>query len=514
MAFGSKKSKYALQAATAKKIKRLGEEVTFSERPDRTFNVKAFGAKGNGQDDDWRALQQAIAFAYNKQGGGTLFFPPGLYRISEPLEVPEVESDAQAIVSWVGYSDQTTIIAPSKPMDYLVRMRGGNGGIKGIAFMGSDPGNGYAQNAKVCMVASNIQNKIFSNVTFSWGIVHGLQILEDGNNNLCVFDQSCKFEQNGKVLKGTDASGSGNEITFSSFKPESSNVFVGAFLKVGSGPGSVYHVEGVSARGIKVSPKLKKDFRAGTEYQMHIGSGLQIDRGSDNNVYGIYDCHFVGNAGAGLVQRGLYGHNIQGGNFDANGIAGIHIGSGSVNMTPSYSNTVHHSYFEANGYANIILDYPSGLTIIDPLLSEPSDGVGSGVDSITSLRNFSFDYATTSIIYNGQTYQYVLATNGSFAFGAETGPRIYVNQPKNPVGPAVIRLPTPPAHDFGEELEIFVEDSGGLPVQLVSDFTDVNKVSGRIGIQAPAGIGYKITAFYSKRHNSWMVSHTTPLGSQ
>ncbi len=512
MAFGSKKSKYALKASTAKNIKKLGEEVTFSERPDRTYNVKAFGAKGNGQEDDWRALQQAIAFAYNKQGGGTLFFPPGLYRISAPLEVPEVENDAQAIVSWVGYSDKTTIIAPSKPMDYLVRMRGSDGYVKGIGFMGSDPGNGHPQNAKVCMLASDIQNKVFSNTSFSWGIVHGLQILQEGNNNLCVFDQSCKFEQNGKVLKGSDASGSGNEITFSSFKPGSSNLHVGAFLKIGSGSGSVYHINEVSAKGIKVSPDLKEPLRAGTNYQLHIGSGLQIDRGSDNNVYGIYDCHFVGNAGAGLVQRGLYGHNIQGGNFDANGIAGIHIGSGTINTTPSYSNTIHHAYFEENGYANIILDYPSGLTIIDPLLSEPVDGKRGGVDSITSLRGLPYDYSTTSIIYNGQTYQYVLPTNGGFTFGAETSSRIYVNQPKNTVGPAVIRLPAPPAHEFGEELEIFVEDSGDLPIQIISDFTSVNKVSGRIGVQAPAGVGYKISVFYSQRHNSWMVSHTTPLG--
>ncbi len=511
MAFGSKKSKYALQASKAKNIKRLGEEVMFSERPDRTFNVKAFGAKGDGKADDWRALQQAIAFAYNKQGGGTLFFPPGLYRISEPLEVPEVEDDAKTVVSWIGYSDHTTIIAPSKPMDYLVRMRGGHGSIRGMTFMGTDPENGFAPNAKVCMLASEIRYKIFSNVSFTWGVVHGLQILSEGNNNLCVFDQSCKFDHNGNVLKGTDASGTGNEIRFSSFKPESNNVYVGAFFKIGSGPGSVYHIEEVSAKAIKVSPKLKKDFRAGTTYHIHVGSGLQIVRGSDNNVYGFYDCHFVGNAAVGLVQHGLYGHNVQGGNFDSNGIAGIQIGSGSINTTPSYSNTIHHSYFEGNGYANILLDYPSGLTIIDPLLPEPTDGVGDGVESITSLRNYDFDYSTTSIIFNGKTYHYVLKTDGSFTFDAESGSRIYVNQPKNPIGPIVIRLPTPPGHEFGEELEIFVEDSGGLPVQIISNFTAVNKISGRIGVKAPAGIGYKINAFYSRRHNSWMVSHTTPL---
>lgn len=506
MAFSSKKSK-----ASQARLKKMAEEVTFSERPDKTFNVRAFGAKGDGKTDDWRALQQAIAFAYNKTGGGTLFFPPGTYRVSEPLEVPEVGAESQKIVSWVGYSDQTTIIAPSKKMDYIVRMRGGNGHIKGMKFMGTDPGNGFQQNAKVCMLATDIKNKVFSNVSFSWGAVHGLQITGEGNNNLCVFDQSCKFEQNGKVLKGTDARGSGGKVTFSSLKLGASNVHVGAFLKIGSGPGSVYHIDRVDGNSIAVSPSLRRALDAGTEYSIHIGSGLQLDRGSDNNVYGIYDCHFVGNAGAGLVQRGLYGHNVQGGNFDANGIAGIHIGSGTIGTTPSYSNTIQHAYFEANGYANIILDYPSGLSIIEPLLAKPRDGTGGGIDSITSLRNLPFDYSTTSVLHNGRLYNYVLATTGSFAIEIGAAHRISVNQPANARGGAIIKLPAPPAHEFGEELEIFVEDSGGEPVQLTCDFAKVNNVAGRFGVQAPAGIGYKITAFYSRRHASWMVSHTVPI---
>ncbi|MGK7376306.1 glycosyl hydrolase family 28-related protein [Planococcus sp. 1R117A] len=507
MGFGFTKEKQTL--ATANRLKKMADEVTFSERPDKTFNVKAFGAKGDDEADDWRALQQAIAFAYNAKGGGTLFFPPGLYRISKPLEVPVTEEGKA--VSWVGYSDKTTVIAPSAPMDYLVRMRGGDGHIKGLTFRGTDPLNGSAQYAKVCMLATDIRNKTFSNVSFTWAKVHGLQITGEGNNNLCIFDQSCKFEQNGTVVTGSDGGGSGDRVTFSKFNPESSNVHVGAYLKIGNGEGSVYHINSVSTKGITVSPALKNPLRSGTEYKIHIGSGLQTDRGSDNNVYGIHDCHFVGNAGAGLVVRGLYGHNVQGGNFDANGIAGIHIGSGMINTTPSYSNTINHAYFEANGYANVILDYPSGLSIIEPLLAEPVDGTAGGVASIASLRDQVFDYETTSILHNGRMYNFVNESTRNFASNSVETSKITINQSASLLGTAVINLPEPPKHRFKEELEIYVENSGGQPVQVLCDFAKVNNKAGRVGVQAPAGIGYKITAYYSRSLDSWMVSHTMPM---
>src|SRR5690606_24690089 len=113
---------------------------------DGTYNVKCFGAKGDGASDDWEALQEAVDVIYRQPGGGALFFPPGLYRISRPLEVPDTDN----AVSWIGHSSKSTVIAPSEPMDYLVRMRGDGGKIEGIKFRGTDPLNGYTQNAKVC----------------------------------------------------------------------------------------------------------------------------------------------------------------------------------------------------------------------------------------------------------------------------------------------------------------------------------------------------------------------------
>lgn len=475
---------------------------------DQLFNVKSYGAIGDGKADDRKALQKAINAAYGTSKGGNLFFPPGLYRISGPIEVP-IWGMGET-VSWIGHSSATTLIAPSEPMDYLVRMRGGNGSVKGIQFIGTDPENGYEQLVKVCMVASDIRDKLFSGAAFMWGAVHGLQILEEGNNNLCVFDRLCQFSQNGTIIEGNGAVGEGTNISFMKLNPAKEDVHIGAYFKVGSGEGSVYHIDAVGPNGITVSPPLKEAILPGTPYKIHLGCGLQTDRGSDNNVYGIYDCHFVGNAATGLMVRGLYGHHIQGGNFDSNGISGIHIGSGAINTTPAYSGSINHSYFENNGYANVLLDYASGLSIIEPLLAAPSDGVTGGLASITSLYNEEYHYDTTSILYNGRLHQYV-HEGGRSPLDMKDEPRMTVSIIGSISRPEIIKLPPAPNHKFSEEIEIFVENSGGQEIRLVCDNAKVNNRPGSEGILAPTGIGYKITAYYSRINNSWMVSHTNPL---
>jgi hypothetical protein len=45
-------------------------------------NVRDFGAKGDGQTDDTKALRHAV-----DQGGGRLVFPCGTYRLTAPLEI-------------------------------------------------------------------------------------------------------------------------------------------------------------------------------------------------------------------------------------------------------------------------------------------------------------------------------------------------------------------------------------------------------------------------------------------
>ena len=47
-----------------------------------SFNVKDFGAKGDGVADDTSAVQSAIHAATKSAGGGTVIFPKGTYLLN------------------------------------------------------------------------------------------------------------------------------------------------------------------------------------------------------------------------------------------------------------------------------------------------------------------------------------------------------------------------------------------------------------------------------------------------
>lgn len=51
------------------------------------FNVKDFGAKGDGTNDDWYAVQSALAYAATRNGG-IVYFPRGDYVLSFGVTVP------------------------------------------------------------------------------------------------------------------------------------------------------------------------------------------------------------------------------------------------------------------------------------------------------------------------------------------------------------------------------------------------------------------------------------------
>lgn len=62
--------------------------------PDRLTdikNVKDFGAKGDGLTDDWAAIMAAFNWTVN-DNRGTLFFPPGTYRVSQPLVFGDINT--------------------------------------------------------------------------------------------------------------------------------------------------------------------------------------------------------------------------------------------------------------------------------------------------------------------------------------------------------------------------------------------------------------------------------------
>ena len=56
--------------------------------PDKIFNVKEFGAKGDGVVNDTAAIRDALAAA-GKNGGGIVFLPWGTYRLTNYIVIPE-----------------------------------------------------------------------------------------------------------------------------------------------------------------------------------------------------------------------------------------------------------------------------------------------------------------------------------------------------------------------------------------------------------------------------------------
>jgi hypothetical protein len=66
----------------------LPVEVAAAARwPDQIFDVRDFGASGNGRSDDTAAIRRALAWAGDK-GGGIVRFPPGTYIVTGHLKVP------------------------------------------------------------------------------------------------------------------------------------------------------------------------------------------------------------------------------------------------------------------------------------------------------------------------------------------------------------------------------------------------------------------------------------------
>jgi hypothetical protein len=77
-------------------------------------DVKWFGAKGDGQSDDWSFIQKAINYILEHDDASrTLYFPPGRYSISRPLIIARFTGNSykQASINLIGPANSKTISA-------------------------------------------------------------------------------------------------------------------------------------------------------------------------------------------------------------------------------------------------------------------------------------------------------------------------------------------------------------------------------------------------------------------
>lgn len=146
------------------------------------FNVRDFGATGNGSTDDAAAIQAALDLASSTYAGSTLYFPAGTYKVSSELEI----KGAVKIVMDEG----CTVIRGVSTMQYVFKnfnasyaptLYAGRGNI--TVTGGTVDGNAAAFTTTVtAFIIAHADTVTFDGVTFQnvvdW---HGLEINSSRN---------------------------------------------------------------------------------------------------------------------------------------------------------------------------------------------------------------------------------------------------------------------------------------------------------------------------------------------
>lgn len=94
-----------------------GPNSTVNENGERVFDVKTYGAVGDGSTDDTAAIQSAITAA--SATGGIVFFPPGVFVLRSLLTCRSLNN-----VSFQGSHKSTTVLKSAIPVNFPRR----NGG--------------------------------------------------------------------------------------------------------------------------------------------------------------------------------------------------------------------------------------------------------------------------------------------------------------------------------------------------------------------------------------------------
>ena len=286
-----------------------------------TFNVRDFGAVGNGTVDDTAAFRAAITAG----AGKTVLIPDGTFRISAPVTVP-----AGTTMTGTGTIHQT-----SAGRSGLV-LSGSGVTVEGVTLLGSRTSNVYAGGEDAIRGAgastgSPLTNIMIRSVTISgWG-AHGvyLQYVKgftvSGSN---VHDVG--YAGIG-VMSGFDGSISGNRVD--NITPGTATNMYGIFLSY-SGDGGV--TDPPSARVVVDGNTVSRVAWQGIN--SHAGSNLTI---TNNHVNACTSGVFIAGTGTtGLIISGNVIDNLADTAPDATGKAILVMGSLAAPASGEINNNI------------------------------------------------------------------------------------------------------------------------------------------------------------------------------
>lgn len=163
------------------------------------YNVKDFGAVGDGTTDDTSAVLNCISTAATGTAGGIVFFPRGQYLITRAIAVP-----ANATLEGVGSYDAVNggpsmglkmNVDPSNYINGASISVGQNGCIRDLSIVGPKSGTGIYCTGACQFDNVNVQlwNQAFILSSLWYGYFRNLRLYRNNAGFLCTYCYNVKF---------------------------------------------------------------------------------------------------------------------------------------------------------------------------------------------------------------------------------------------------------------------------------------------------------------------------------
>jgi hypothetical protein len=264
----------------------LGYATVASAAP-AVFNVRDYGATGDGHSDDSPALERAVA-ALNAAGGGELFFPAGTY-----LHSGEITVSGQVTVSGAGAESVLKALSPARAA--LVFKGANQCGVRDLRFVSNARTRLHEQNS-ADVVMEDVAHCYVKNLLIQGGASAGIliansrSVLVSGNHventladGIHVVNGSSDVvvESNFALNTGDD---SFSAVAYASWPKQTDNVIIKGNTSVSS------HARGVACIGAShcgiynnriISPR---------------GHGIAIAHESSYDTYYPYGARMSGNS--------------------------------------------------------------------------------------------------------------------------------------------------------------------------------------------------------------------------
>jgi hypothetical protein len=345
------------------------------------FNVKAFGAVGNGSTDDTANINSAIA-ALNSAGGGVLYFPKGNY-----------------LVNYTYNTALTTITVPCR-------------------IIGDGHGHSVAESA-TCISKYNTSSSNFNVFTFNT------------SNPVNFEDLTISFAASTSAYGIYFNGPSGTPVDYSTINR------VSVICPSGTSSTGIYSYNGNNTR-------ITNCYIAGHSYGIYLTSDTGDADSPDGGVAFITNCVIESNTSAGVYHTSSGGLNVVGNQFHSNGYAYRYVALNTIATSdivftsnwidvwtyaisfegPSSSGTLTNVIIADNTFAALTGFAFNGQNVIQVI-----NGSNKWFhECVISGNSFQFAQgAAGSGIYLTNCYDVMIGVNFFYAAGSYAGNAIYID---------------------------------------------------------------------------------------